>query len=149
MFLSSGRAKSRSNASGRRTFDKDKLYIDTYSTFHQVITEDHAESLHKASVPLRGGCNAEITTAEYQGYILGVLEAWISEEGIANLASVSMMEESRWTFTYKTGSNFVGTSPNGVKITFKRDKGICEGFPYVNLTDPEIQEAMGYIKADQ
>ena len=137
-FISSGRAKSRSNASGRHTLDKDKLHLDTCSTFHQVITEDHVKSLHKASVPSKGGWNTGITTADYQGCILDALEAWISEEGIANLASFNIMEESGWTFTYKTGSNFVGTLPNGVKITLKRDKGICKGFPCVNLTDPEI-----------
>ena len=58
------------------------------------------------------------------------------------------MERNGWTFEYKTKGSWIGTSPNGVPIVFRRDVGICDRFTFVDLRDPKLCGAFTNIEAD-
>ena len=46
-----------------------------------------------------------------------------------------MLEASGYIISTHTHADWVVTTPEGKYITFKRDKGVCTGMPYINLRD--------------
>ncbi len=62
---------------------------------------------------------------------------WLVQNGIANLLSVPYLEQQGCQITYGTNTFWAVSFPNGLKLKFKKDTGVCERFPYVNLENLE------------
>ena len=53
-----------------------------------------------------------------------------------------MLEATGYLVSTHTHGNWVVTSPNGKKIVFKRDIGVCNRMPYIDLRDNQEGIAM-------
>ena len=60
---------------------------------------------------------------------------WLNEMGIANLLSIPMLENAGYIVSTHTKKYWVVITPKGNTITFKRDSGVCQGMPYIDLRD--------------
>ena len=83
---------------------------------------------------MTGNCNTNTTTANKRGSY-GDFRVWLNKQGIANLISLPMLEASGYIVSTHTHGQWVVTSPQGNKTTFKRDTGMCIGMPYIDLRD--------------
>ena len=77
-------------------------------------------------------CNAGTTVTKMQG-TYGDLQVWLNKKGIANLISIPMMEVSGYIVLTHTHTDWVVTTTEVKDITFKCDKGVCTGMPYIDL----------------
>ena len=79
-------------------------------------------------------CNAgtEVTKMKWA---CGDFQVWINKKGIANLISIPMLESIGYIVLTHTHANCVVTTPEGKDITFKRDKGVFNGMPYIDLCE--------------
>ena len=60
---------------------------------------------------------------------------WLNKKFIANLISIPMLEASGYIVSTHTHVDWFVTTPEGKDITFKRDKGVCTGMPYIDLRE--------------
>ena len=60
---------------------------------------------------------------------------WLNKKFIANLISIPMLEASGYIVSTHTHVDWFVTTPEGKYITFKRDKGMCTGMPYIDLRE--------------
>ena len=81
---------------------------------------------------LKGSCNAGVTTSNTKG-LVGVFEMWLNRGGIANLLSIPQLEEDGFKVRYNTDGGWIVTSPSGEDIVFKRDTGLCNCIPYIDM----------------
>ena len=81
---------------------------------------------------MNGSCNAGTVSTRKKGRF-GEFEVWYNKYGMANLLSVPMLEADGYTIATHTEGDWIVTSPEGTKITFKRDTGVCRGMPYIDL----------------
>ena len=58
---------------------------------------------------------------------------WLVCSGIANLLSLPTLERDGYVCSYKTNSLWIVECPDGTILKFKRDQGLCEGFPYIDM----------------
>ena len=61
----------------RRTLDKNKVYLDSTSTFNQVFEEELLDHQGKVSTTLRAHCNAGVSHADEKGILLGMFDCWL------------------------------------------------------------------------
>ena len=111
-----------------------KLYLDSCATYHSVFATWCLENIHEVEVYLKGHCNAGVTICKEQGYY-GVFKMWLNCNGIANLLSIPQLEQDGYTIDYNTNRNWVVTTPQGKEIVFKRDTGLCDRMPYIDLCE--------------
>ena len=130
--FSSPKAKPRSGRSLK--LDDWKLYLDSCATYHSCFADWCLDNVHEVEVYLKGHCNAGVTTCKEQGYY-GVFKMWLNRSGIANLLSIPMLENDGYEVDYNTKRDWVVTTPQGKKITFKRDTGLCDRMPYIDLRE--------------
>ena len=90
---------------------------------------------------MNGSCNAGTTTSNTKGKY-GKCEFWINENEIANLLSVPMLESMGYTVATHTYRDWVGITPNGKTIVFKRDTGMCKGMSYIELRTNKLGVAL-------
>lgn len=128
----------------RRTLNEDHVYLDSCSTFNQVFTDKHIEDIEKVTTILKGRCNAGISTADEKGWMMGMFHMWLVRNGIANILSIPQLERDGCILEYKTGGDWSLTTPQGISLVFKRDKGLCEGMPYISIK--ENQEALAMLQ---
>jgi hypothetical protein len=121
--------------SKRLTCGENKLFLDSCATNHTMCTEKFLTRLHVTKVYLRQNCNAGSKLTNRQGYWNGI-PFWVNDTGIANLLSVPKLEKSGWKIQYETGGEWQALSPNGQLLTFKKDKGLCNGMPYLDMSNP-------------
>jgi hypothetical protein len=81
----------RNVAPTRSNLGRDKLYLDTTSSFHQMFHADHLEDVRKVSTTLKAHCNAGTTHSDEKGMLLGLFDMWIVRDGIANILSVPQL----------------------------------------------------------
>ena len=55
--------------------------------------------------------------------------------GIANLLSIPQLEEDRFKVRDDTNGDWIVTSPSGEDIVFKRDTGLCNRMPYIDMRE--------------
>ena len=79
-------------------------------------------------------CNAGTTFTKMKG-TYGAFQVWLNKKGIANLISIPMPEASGYIVSTHTHKDWVVTDPDVKDITFKRDKGVYTGMPYISLRD--------------
>ena len=82
---------------------------------------------------LRGQCNAGGITTDWSGVLMDTFEAWLVRQGIANLLSINCVERDGHRVTYDTFGDWLMYLKNGPIFKFKRDVGVCEGFPYLDM----------------
>jgi hypothetical protein len=58
---------------------------------------------------------------------------WLVHSGIANLLSLPTLEQDGYMCSYKTNSPWIVECPDRTILKFKRDQGLCEGFPYIDM----------------
>ena len=117
----------------RETLKPSYLYLDSMSSFNQMFEDKHLEDVQEVGVTLRGKCNAGTIFSNEKGVLLDMFSMWLVRNGIANLLSVPCLEREGCQITYDTKTAWIVSCPNGLKLKFKKDTGVCEGFPYVDL----------------
>ena len=83
---------------------------------------------------MTGRCNAGTMVTKMKG-TYGDFQVWLNKKDITNLISIPMLEASGYIVSTHTHSGWVVTTPEGKDITFKRDRGVCTGMPYINLCE--------------
>ena len=73
-------------------------------------------------------CNAGQVETSTRG-LYQDFHVWLNEKGIANLISIPELEECGYKVETHTDRDWVVTSPQGRRITFKRDTGVCNHMP--------------------
>ena len=120
---------------GRDTLDWWKLYLDSCATFHTSFVRDMLSDVYKSKVTLHGSFNAGTTISSEKGY-LGPFDLWLNEKGIANLLSIPQLEEEGYKVQYETDlTQWTVTTPQGKKIVFEQDSGLCNRMPYIDMRE--------------
>ena len=109
-----------------------KLYLDSCATYHSTFVNWCLENLHDVSVHLTGHSNGGTTTFNKKGYY-GLFKMWLNKNGIANLLSIPQLEQDGLVIGYNTKRNWTVTTPQGKEIVFRKDIGLCEGMPYIDM----------------
>ena len=52
-----------------------------------------------------------------------------------NLLSITQLEKDGYNIDYNTKRDWVVTTPEGKCLLFKKDTGMCEGMPYLDVRD--------------
>ena len=79
--------------------------------------------------------------------MLGLFDMWINERGIANLLTIPQLKDDVYCVTWDTLTNWFVNTPQGKHIIFKRDKGICNRMPYVDVQT--FQDKLSLINLDE
>ena len=92
-------------------------------------------------------CNAGVIHSDEKGQLLDMFNVWLVEHGIANLLSIPTLERDGHKVTYDSWDAWQVHTPDGLILTFKKDEGVCEGFPYINLENLQdhVKSAMGIL----
>ena len=125
----------------RETLDKFKIYLDNCATYNSFFNESLLSNIHETGVVLRGKCNAGVSSTKWKGDWNGI-EVWYNPNGIANLLSMGELEKLGFLVAYHTNGEWVVTSPKGERIIFKRDTGLCDRLPYVDVRENHNALAM-------
>ena len=110
------------------------MYLDSCATYHSVFVDWCLDNVHDVEVYLKGHCNVGVTTCKEQGYY-GVFNIWLNHNSIANLLSIPQLEQDGYIIGYNTKRNWVVTTSQGKEIVFKRDSGLCNRMPYIDLRE--------------
>ena len=103
--------------------------LDTCSSYNQMCTEKYLEGVSDSKYSLTGSCNSGMTVSEKKGWYKG-FHMWLNPNGSANLLSVGLLEALGYTIKYKTGGDWIVTTPTGEKIIFQRKSGgVLQVFP--------------------
>ena len=114
--------------------------------YHTFFIEEFLSDVHKGDTTMNVSCNAGTVSTNTKGWY-GDFQVWLKKKGIANLLSIPMLEEAGYIVSTHTKRDWVGTTPKGTKIFFKRDKVICNRMPYIDLRESMEGFAMiGTIK---
>ena len=118
----------------KRTLFWLKLYLDSCASYHTFFLEEFLTDVEESDATMTGRCNAGTTITKIKE-TYGDLQVWINNKGIADLISIPMMEAGGYIVSTHTHTYWVVTTPKGKDITFKRDKGVCTGVPYIDLRE--------------
>ena len=113
-----------------------KLFLDSCATNHTMCSTKFLSRLHTTLQYLRQNCNAGSKLTNRRGYWKDI-PFWLNDTGIANLLSIPQLEKAGWIIDYHTGGVWTAESPEGMILTFKKDKGLCDGMPYLDLSRPQ------------
>ena len=130
----------------RETLSEDRLYLDTCSSFHMCFNAKHLAEVTRLMVQLKGDCNAGTTRSREKGWLAGLFHMWLVKNGIANVLSVGQLEKDGFKISYETGGDWVVRTPNGKSLKFKRDTGMCYGFPYLDLRKTHDLEGLACVQ---
>jgi hypothetical protein len=105
-------------AKGRFKLDQDKLYLDTCSSYNQMCTEKYLEGVSDNSkyYLVTESCNSGMTVSKKKGWYKR-FHMWLNPDGIANLLSIGFLEVLGYTIEYKTGGDWIVTTPTGKKLS--------------------------------
>eukprot|EP00569_Conticribra_weissflogii_P008200 CAMPEP_0171363762 /NCGR_PEP_ID=MMETSP0879-20121228/3564_1 /TAXON_ID=67004 /ORGANISM="Thalassiosira weissflogii, Strain CCMP1336" /LENGTH=562 /DNA_ID=CAMNT_0011870969 /DNA_START=26 /DNA_END=1714 /DNA_ORIENTATION=- len=112
--------------------DPEHIYLDTCSTFSQVVRKEYLKNVHRVEKGLTAYCNAGKTYTDLKGK-LGSMNVWLNTMAIANIISFTELEKKyRISYdTVTTGGEFVVHTPKG-EVRFRRND---LGLPYISLRD--------------
>ena len=125
----------------RKTLNPKYLYLDSTSSFHQVVADIFLSEVKKVTLPLRASCNAGTSRADEKGWYADLFHMWLMRNGIANLLSLPQLERDGFRVTYDTLKEWViicpdgpqGTHEGGTELILQRDTGLCDRFPYLDM----------------
>ena len=92
------------------------------------------DKVHEVDTVLKGNCNAGVTSINQKGWS-GAFEMWLNQQETANLLSIPQLEEDGYHVTYDTLKEWILITPQGKIIVFKRDTGICNRMPYIDMRE--------------
>ncbi|KAL7470808.1 hypothetical protein ACHAXS_011072 [Conticribra weissflogii] len=121
---------------GRGGLNKNHVYLDTCSTFHQLVNKDLVSNMHESQTGLVGHCNAGTTTTTTKGKF-GSLDVWVNDKGIANILSFDKLEQ-HFDISYhtkNTNKTFIVHTLKG-DVHFKRNE---LGLPYIDASNSDKQ----------
>ena len=107
-------------AKGLFKLDQDKLYLDTCSSYNQMCTDKYLEGVSDSKYSLTGSCNSGMTVSKKKGWYKG-FHMWLNPDGIANLLFAGLLEAEGYKIEYKTGGDWIVTTPTGETIVFQRE----------------------------
>ena len=116
----------------RLTLDKYKLYLDSCATYHMAFYDQCLHNVRTVDRVLKGNCNAGVVTSSEKGFF-GKWDLWLNRNGIANLLSISLLEECGYVVDYNIAREWVIMTPQGTEIVFHRDTGLCNRMPYIDM----------------
>ena len=122
------------------TLPQSRFYIKSCLVYDQMVNAVYLKNVHKASMVLRGNCNAGSSVTTKKGLLGHPLEFWVVEHGIANLLSLGWLEAHDFQVN-KDKLGWVVITPGGQELRFNCDAGMIKGFPYVELSD--LKKACG------
>jgi hypothetical protein len=130
-------------SSSKRDFNcgRDMLWLDSGATKHTIFATEHLTNVYTSQVTLRQNCNAGYKLVNKKGFCLG-FKFWASPDGIANLLSLTQLEETGHLVHYKTGGKMEVWTPDKQIIKFEKSAGVCRGMHYIDLSRPQ-----DYIRA--
>ena len=83
----------------------------------------------QVEVALHGKCNGGESHIDEKGCVLDVFCMWLISTGITNLLSLPMLKCDGYVCQYHTNSLWIVECPDGNVLKFKRNNGLCKGFP--------------------
>eukprot|EP00804_Cyclotella_cryptica_P008908 CCRYP_012018-RA/>CCRYP_012018-RA protein AED:0.42 eAED:0.38 QI:0/0/0/1/1/1/2/0/309 len=122
----------------RTTCDQNKIYLDSCATNHMTFAGEYANNIHKVAVGLRKNCNAGSSVTNKMGHWYR-FKLWYSPNGIANLLSVPKLEHDGYKIDISTEIGCKVHAPDGTILHFKRDTGLCQRMPYLDMDDPQFK----------
>ena len=117
----------------RMTCDWNKAYLDTCCTNHSCFASEFLTDIHDTGVILKKHCNAGTNMTGKAGFWRNI-RFWYNEHGIANLISAPQLEDDGYKLEYATNIGWMAHGPDGNTMIFRRDKGLCNGMPFVDLS---------------
>ena len=130
----------------RATLSEDRLYLDTCSSFHMCFNAKYLAKVQRLMMQLKGDCNAGTTGSREKGWLASIFHMWLVRNGIVNVLSVGQLEKDGFKISYETGGDWVVRTPNGKSLKFKRDTGMCYGFPYLDLRETHDLEGLACVQ---
>ena len=137
----------------RKQINPDHLCLDSTSYFHQMFDPSHLDVVKKVSTILRGSCNASTNFSYDEGWYKGLLHMWLVCNGIANLLSLPQLESEGYYITYYTLTNWIIHVLDGplctlcTELVLKRCVGVCKGFPYLDMADPDHRNTVVMLQS--
>ena len=98
-----------------------------------MFKQNYMSDVKQVDVTLRGKCNAGESHSDEKGYVLNMFCMWLVCSRITNFLSLPTLERDCYVCQYHSHSAWIIESPDETILKFKKDKGLCEGFPYINL----------------
>jgi hypothetical protein len=123
----------------RPTCDPRKLYLDSCATHSSMFATEFLDKCIRTGVTLRQNCNAGSRLTNRMGF-WSVWKFWENEDGIANLLSEPEIEKLGYEVTIMQGKRTVFSPDRKTKWIFKKDKGVCDGMPFLDMTKMEEHE---------
>jgi hypothetical protein len=90
-------------------------------------------NMHQVDIALQGKYNGGESHSNEKGCVLDMFCMWLVHSGIANLRSLPTLEKDGYVYTYQTNLPWIVECPDGTILKFKRDQGLCKGFPYIDM----------------
>ena len=134
----------KSASSKRVTLDRHKLYLDSAITYHSMFCKCYLTNVCPAGKILCGNFNAGVMSTSTKGQ-LGTFEMWINKSAIANLLSIPQPEKDCFCVTTDTLPGWVVHTPQGEKIVFLPDTGLCNRIPYIDVYQLKNDDALASI----
>jgi len=119
-----------------------KLNLGACLSFCQIFTAMHLDEINKVSTTLRGRCNTGTATSDEKSMYLSLFEIWLIHNGIANLLSVAQLELDGFRLMYAVCTTWYIYCPDGTVLKLKRNKGLCECSPYLDIQEHKAIVAM-------
>ena len=129
----------------RYTLDPHKAYLDSMASHHSFYMRTYLKKVFQSKTTMSTSCNAGQTETNTRGWY-GDFEVWLNEQGIANLLSLPALEDAGYKVETHTDRDWVVTSPQGRRTVFKRDTGVCNRMPYIDLRE-QGEEGLAMIAA--
>ena len=87
----------------------------------------------QVNTTLRSKYNSCKSHSDEKGYVLDIFYMWHVWSGIVNLLSLLTLEHDGYMYQYCTYSAWIVGCPDGTILNFKHDKGLCKGFPCIDI----------------
>ena len=118
----------------KRTLCFWKCYLDICASYRTFFSKELLTDIKESDATMTSRCNAGTAFTKMK-VTYGYFQVWLNEKGITNLIYIRMLEASGYIILTHTHADLVVTTPEGKEITFKSDKGVCTGMPYINLRE--------------
>ena len=113
-------------------------------------------NVHPVSTVLQVNFNAGVSTSDEKGFF-GLCDLWLNEQVIANLLSITQLEKDGYGIDHNTNRDLVVTTPEEKTLLSKKDVGMCEEIPYLDICGNHdafvmiqtVRKKFGMFKAKQ